>query len=438
MFSGICGQSGPVAKNITDGTTAHFLLYALGRGRRIEATYSGQRFMSLSRLERSQQNISPRCTMGIKIGLLVSLLLGTAIILLAIASASPGTFESSVWQLDVFVISVVTIPIVVILRMIVRQIRATFTRYAEFVENLGKDGYPELKVEQSSKEFQKLGFALNNAHQRLQQRTEPQSSSASRHRFSSIVDASPNIVLLMDANGEVQYLNSRGRQVADAIGLDGEDVSAILPLTPSALVKRCIGNNEVLRDQEVSYRDRKFSWTLIPLHGEQMLQAHGTVVAHRRKTDYQKLVSSPDGTQSRLYSIEKHPDYQRYRGSILVIDSDELMQGLMTRYFQKEGFCVITASNGEEGLKLAEQHKPDLITLDIMMPGKNGWMVLSALKDDARLASIPVVVISSVGNRRFVHAMGADDYVTKPVNWRVLGKTISKLSGNHRELGALQ
>lgn len=64
-------------------------------------------------------------------------------------------------------------------------------------------------------------------------------------------------------------------------------------------------------------------------------------------------------------------------------------------------------------------------------------MVLSALKDDPELVNIPVVVVSSVGNRRFVHAMGADDYVPKPIDWNALGKTVNKLSSNCRKSGAI-
>ncbi len=395
--------------------------------------------MNLGKLEGLQQNIGPRSTMGSIIGLLASLLIGGAITLFVIRGGGPGNFEGAAWPLDVFVVLVIAVPVIVILCMIAQQVQAALIRYTEFVETLGRDGYPELVVEQGSKRLRELGYAINSAHQRLQQKQiEAQSNSTSNGRFYGLAESSPNIVLLMDADGEVQYLNARGRQVADAIGLGGEDVSVILPLTPTTLVEKCIANKEILREQKVSYRDRNFFWTLLPLQGEQMLQAHGTVVSRRRKADYEKRVPDSGEARSRLYSIEKHPDYQRYRGSILLVDSDDLMQGLMARYFQKEGFRVISANNGEKGLELAEQHKPDLITLDIMMPGKNGWMVLTALKDNPQLASIPVVVVSSVGNHRFVHAMGADDYVSKPIDWDALGKTVNRLSSDHRKSGALR
>jgi len=242
----------------------------------------------------------------------------------------------------------------------------------------------------------------------------------------------------MNADGEVEYLNARGRQVANSAVLGGEDMSIIMPQTPEALVERCIVNNEVLLEQEVNFRDRKFVWTLTPLKDEKKLQAHGAIVPRRRKVDRETLDDGAQGSTSRLYSIAKHPDYQRYRGSILVIDGDDMMQGLISRYFKKDGFNVFSARNGEEGLEMAQKYKPDLITLDIMMPGKNGWMVLSALKDRPDVAEIPVIIVSSVGNRRFVHAMGADDYVAKPIDWKALGKSVNRLCGEHRKTGVSQ
>lgn len=395
--------------------------------------------MSLSRIESLHPHTSFRHTMGVKIGLLLCLLAGAAVTLLAIGHVNSDHFADSAWQLDIFVVTVVAVPVIAIIGLMIQQVRAALTRYTEFVGMLGDERLAELAVEPSSKELHELGAALNKTHQRLlNQEAQIQSRLTSHNQFSRLVEDSPNIVLLMNADGEVKYLNARGRQVADAAVLGGEDISVILPQTPAALVERCIVNNETLLDQEVNYRDRKFSWTLIPLRDEQMLQAHGTVVLRRRKMDYQSLDAGEEGKQTRLYSIARHPDYQRYRGSILVIDGDDMMQSLISRYFKKDGFHVFSARNGEEGLEMAERYHPDLITLDIMMPGKNGWMVLSALKDKSDVADIPVVIISSVGNKRFVHAMGADDYIPKPIDWKALGKTVNRLSSDSRKTGVFQ
>ncbi|MFV1997505.1 MAG: response regulator [Acidiferrobacterales bacterium] len=395
--------------------------------------------MNLSRIQSLYPHSNFRHIKGAKIGLLLGVLAGAAVILFTIGYVKLSHITGATWQLDIFVVILVAVPVIAIANLIIRQVRATLSRYAEFVEMLGDEQLSELTVEQSSKELQQLGAALNKTHQRLQiQQTKLQSGLASHNQFSRLVEDSPNIVLLMNADGEVKYLNARGRQVADAAVVGGEDLSVILPQTPAALVEKCIVNNETLLDQEVNYRDRKFSWTLIPLRDEKMLQAHGTVVPRRRKVDFQSLDTGAEGKQSRLYSIDRHPDYQRYRGSILVIDNDDMMQSLISRFLKKEGFHIFSAYNGEEGLEMAERYRPDLITLDIMMPGKNGWMVLSALKDKSKVANIPVVIVSSVGNKRFVHAMGADDYVSKPIDWEALGKTINRLSSDSRKMDSFQ
>src|SRR5262249_66968 len=70
-------------------------------------------------------------------------------------------------------------------------------------------------------------------------------------------------------------------------------------------------------------------------------------------------------------------------GTVLVIDDEAAVRDLMQRFLTKEGFRVVTASSGDEGLRRARELRPDAITLDVMMPGMDGWAVLSALKADA-------------------------------------------------------
>ncbi len=104
------------------------------------------------------------------------------------------------------------------------------------------------------------------------------------------------------------------------------------------------------------------------------------------------------------------------RGYVLVIDDDETVRELLATHLKKLGYQVRLASSGEEGIKLARQQRPDAITLDIMMPSMDGWSVLSLLKSDPKLASVPVIVLSIVENRRLGYALGASDYLTKPVS----------------------
>ena len=83
-----------------------------------------------------------------------------------------------------------------------------------------------------------------------------------------------------------------------------------------------------------------------------------------------------------------------------------------------------TVSEGEEGLRLARELQPDIITLDVMMPGLDGWAVLTELKADPVLADIPVVMLTIVDNKNLGYALGASDYLTKPINDEILFKTL--------------
>jgi hypothetical protein len=102
--------------------------------------------------------------------------------------------------------------------------------------------------------------------------------------------------------------------------------------------------------------------------------------------------------------------------TILVIDDDAAIRDLMQRFLAKEGFRVVTAAGGEEGLRLARELAPAAITLDVMMPGLDGWAVLSALKADADLADIPVIMLTIVDDRNLGYALGAAEYLTKPID----------------------
>lgn len=102
---------------------------------------------------------------------------------------------------------------------------------------------------------------------------------------------------------------------------------------------------------------------------------------------------------------------------VLVIDDDADQRALMTKFLHREGFKVRTAADGDTGLALARGLKPRAILLDVMMPGVDGWSVLSALKADPGLADIPVVMVTFVEQRALAASLGAADYVMKPVRW---------------------
>jgi len=98
-----------------------------------------------------------------------------------------------------------------------------------------------------------------------------------------------------------------------------------------------------------------------------------------------------------------------------VIDDEAAVRDLMQRFLTKEGFRVVTAAGGEEGLRRARELRPDAITLDVMMPGMDGWAVLSALKADPDVADVPVIMLTIVDDRNLGYALGASDYLTKPI-----------------------
>jgi two-component system sensor histidine kinase/response regulator len=104
------------------------------------------------------------------------------------------------------------------------------------------------------------------------------------------------------------------------------------------------------------------------------------------------------------------------RGTILVIDDDPVVRELMSRSLAKLGFRTVTGKSGMEGLDLAKQFHPLLITLDVMMPEMDGWGVLKQLKADPGLAEIPVIMVTIVDNEPMGIGLGASGYLIKPVD----------------------
>ncbi len=102
--------------------------------------------------------------------------------------------------------------------------------------------------------------------------------------------------------------------------------------------------------------------------------------------------------------------------TVLVIDDDPSIRDLIRRSLDKEGFRVIVAKGGNEGLRLAEEVQPDIITLDVMMPDMDGWAVLKAIRASIDLVRVPVIIISTVDDKNLGYALGATEYLTKPFN----------------------
>ncbi len=114
---------------------------------------------------------------------------------------------------------------------------------------------------------------------------------------------------------------------------------------------------------------------------------------------------------------------------VLVIEDDADARRLLGRTLEKEGYRVAMAPDGDTGLELARTLSPDVITLDVMMPGTDGWAVLRALKADEALRHIPVVMVTIVTDKGMGYALGADDYLTKPVDRELLLQVLKKYTG---------
>jgi PAS domain S-box-containing protein len=124
-------------------------------------------------------------------------------------------------------------------------------------------------------------------------------------------------------------------------------------------------------------------------------------------------------------------------GMVLVIDDDAHAREMMARHLTREGYAVHLAAGGKEGLELARQLKPDLITLDVLMPDMDGWSVLTALKADAALAHIPVAIVSMIENRNLGFSLGATDYLMKPVDRRKVARLLEPYRKQHGETRVL-
>lgn len=118
--------------------------------------------------------------------------------------------------------------------------------------------------------------------------------------------------------------------------------------------------------------------------------------------------------------------------TVLVVDDDPEIVTMVSMRLSKRGYHVVTANDGNEALEAARRERPALIVLDVMMPGKNGWEVVRALKQDPVTEKVKIVMLTAIGEQ--VNAMtsslyGADAYIDKPFDFTVLEKTVAKLVG---------
>jgi PAS domain S-box-containing protein len=115
-------------------------------------------------------------------------------------------------------------------------------------------------------------------------------------------------------------------------------------------------------------------------------------------------------------------------GTVLIVDDEPTARELMARHLRRAGFRVIEAADGRAGLEAARATKPDVITLDVLMPQMDGWTVLKELKSDPELADIPVIMATITDERNLGIALGASEYLTKPIDRDRLAAVLARYS----------
>lgn len=112
---------------------------------------------------------------------------------------------------------------------------------------------------------------------------------------------------------------------------------------------------------------------------------------------------------------------------ILIVDDEADLVSVLRFGLEAEGYDVIDARDGEDGLAMAHQHRPDLMVLDLMLPKLDGYKVCRALKFDERFCNMPIIILSARSgeqDRQLAFDMGADDFLTKPYEMRGLVERI--------------
>jgi len=116
--------------------------------------------------------------------------------------------------------------------------------------------------------------------------------------------------------------------------------------------------------------------------------------------------------------------------TILVADDDVEILGLVTRHLRSKNVRLLEASDGEEALKIARRDKPDLVILDVMMPGMTGWEVCRAIREDDGMAAVGVIMLTGIGerlNEMTSPLYGADEYLDKPFDFGDLDALVARV-----------
>ena len=114
-------------------------------------------------------------------------------------------------------------------------------------------------------------------------------------------------------------------------------------------------------------------------------------------------------------------------GAVLVVEDDPDIAAVLRTYLESDGYTVEVATDGQQAIQAAREHRPFAITLDISLPKLDGWSVLNALKREPTTADIPVIVVSIVDNKDFGMVLGATEYLVKPIDHERLRAILRQL-----------
>jgi len=120
------------------------------------------------------------------------------------------------------------------------------------------------------------------------------------------------------------------------------------------------------------------------------------------------------------------PEGAEHAALVMIVDDDPNARDLLAATVRREGYRVVEATDGEAALALAREWRPDVVTLDVLMPRMDGWAVLTALKSDPELAEIPVIIVTVLEDRGIAVSLGAAEFLTKPVDRPRLAATIRR------------
>jgi two-component system cell cycle response regulator DivK len=123
-------------------------------------------------------------------------------------------------------------------------------------------------------------------------------------------------------------------------------------------------------------------------------------------------------TNTSALAIDRSAPQKATPRTVLIVEDNEINMKLFDALLQAKGFNVLKARDGTQGVELARQHRPDLIIMDVQLPGMSGLDAAKLIKDDSALKTIPIVAVTAFamkGDEERIRDAGCDDYIAKPI-----------------------